>query len=229
MRILALESSSNSGSVAVMEDDRLLSELPLDPSQRTAQSFAPAIRQQLKAVGWLPADVQLVAVTRGPGSFTGLRIGVTAAKTLAYAVGAEVIGVDTLEVIARQAPAGNLHVWALVDAQRQQVFAARFRQRDGDLDRETATQIVDADAWLVSLSSEVLVTGPGLKRFGERLPDGISVAAQELWAARASMVGLVAGIEYRQGKRDDLWGLNPLYYRRSAAEEKAAARTKAEE
>ncbi len=223
MRILALESSSNNGSVAVLDGDRVLGELPLDPSQRTAQSFAPAIRQQLEAVGWLPGDIQLIAVTRGPGSFTGLRIGVTVAKTLAYAVGAEVIGVDTLKVIAWQAPTGNLPVWALVDAQRQQVFAARFRRHGDDMQRETATEIVDNDVWLAGLSGEVMVIGPGLKRLCDRLSDGISVADPESWAPRASTVGLVAGIEYREGKRDDLWKLNPLYYRKSAAEEKLEA------
>ena len=110
MRILALETSSSSGSIAVMEDDRVLGESAFDPGQRTAQSFAPAVRRQLEAVDWLPRDIQLVAVALGPGSFTGLRIGVTAAKTLAYAVGAEVIGANTLKVIAWQTPQGDLPV-----------------------------------------------------------------------------------------------------------------------
>jgi hypothetical protein len=65
-----------------------------------------------------------------------------------------------------------------------------------------------------------MVTGPGLKQLRDQLPHGIFVADQPLWHPRASTVGLVAGIEYGNGKRDDLWNLNPLYYRKSAAEEK---------
>ncbi|MEX0712672.1 MAG: tRNA (adenosine(37)-N6)-threonylcarbamoyltransferase complex dimerization subunit type 1 TsaB, partial [Pirellulales bacterium] len=91
MRILALETSGKSGSVAVLRGDVLLAEEPLEPSQRSAQSLAPAMRQLLEAVAWTPRDVQLVAVTLGPGSFTGLRVGVTTAKTFAYAVGAVVV------------------------------------------------------------------------------------------------------------------------------------------
>jgi tRNA threonylcarbamoyl adenosine modification protein YeaZ len=100
MRILALETTDKTGSVAAMADGNLLAELTLEPTQRSAQSLAPALQQLLQQVGWQPADVQLVAVSIGPGSFTGLRVGVTAAKVFAYAVGAEVLGISTLEAIA---------------------------------------------------------------------------------------------------------------------------------
>jgi tRNA threonylcarbamoyladenosine biosynthesis protein TsaB len=103
MRILAIETTDKTGSVAAMADDNLLADLMLDRTQRSAQSLAPAISRLLKQVGWLPADVQLVAVSIGPGSFTGLRVGVTAAKVFAYAVGAEVLGVNTLEAVAANA------------------------------------------------------------------------------------------------------------------------------
>ena len=85
-------------------DANLLAELSLDHTQRSAQSLAPAIEALLTQVGWLPRDVQLVAVSVGPGSFTGLRVGVTTAKVFAYAVGAEVLGIDTLEAHRRRSP-----------------------------------------------------------------------------------------------------------------------------
>ncbi len=104
VRILALETTETIGSVAAASDDKLLAELQLNPQQRSAASLAPALQDLLKMVGWRPGDVQLVAVTIGPGSFTGLRVGVTTAKTFAYAVGAEVLGVDTLQAIANGLP-----------------------------------------------------------------------------------------------------------------------------
>jgi tRNA threonylcarbamoyladenosine biosynthesis protein TsaB len=100
VKILSLETTDLSGSVAASDSSKLLLELELNSSQRSAQSLAPAIHSLLQQVGWKPADVELVAVTVGPGSFTGLRVGVTAAKTFAYAVGADVLGIDTLETIA---------------------------------------------------------------------------------------------------------------------------------
>ncbi len=223
MRVLALETSSRHGSVAVLEGDQLLGESSCDPGQRTAQSFAPTIQRQLAAVGWSARDVQLVAVTIGPGSFTGLRIGVTAAKTFAYAVGAEVIGVGTLEVIARQIPGDSQLICSVLDAQRQQVFAARFQQREGALQAIGAPRIMDNDRWLSGLVAGTVVAGPGLRRLHPQLPTGVTAAEPQTWAPRASTVGLLAGLEYRSGKRDDLWKLNPLYYRRSAAEEKLEA------
>jgi len=89
VRILALETTEMAGSLAAMHDGKLLAELELDPRQRTAQSLAPGMKTLLAKVAWRPADVELVAVTIGPGSFTGLRLGITTAKTFAYALGAE--------------------------------------------------------------------------------------------------------------------------------------------
>ncbi len=104
MRILALETSGTSGSVAVLEGSSQVAQLILPPGQRSARSLVPTIQDLLGRVGWEMSQIGLVAVTSGPGSFTSLRIGVSTAKALAYAVGAEIIGVNTLGVIARQAP-----------------------------------------------------------------------------------------------------------------------------
>ena len=86
------------------EDGRVIGQRVLPEKSRTAQALVPAIRSQFDAAGWKPTDVQLIAVTQGPGSFTGLRVGITTAKTFAYAVSAQVIGVNTLLALAEQAP-----------------------------------------------------------------------------------------------------------------------------
>jgi tRNA threonylcarbamoyl adenosine modification protein YeaZ len=84
------------------------------------------LKELLHEVDWCVESINLVVVAVGPGSFTGLRIGVTTAKTLAYAVGAEVIGVNTLAVIASQAPRSDTPLWVVIDAQRGELFAAKF-------------------------------------------------------------------------------------------------------
>src|SRR4051812_4115512 len=99
-RILALETSELSGSVAAAMDGDVVGELNLDPRLRSAQSLAPAIRTLLDQVGWRPQELALVAVTVGPGSFTGLRVGVATAKVMAYAAGADVLGISTHAAIA---------------------------------------------------------------------------------------------------------------------------------
>src|SRR3972149_6836639 len=94
--------------------------------QRTAQILAPGVRDLLDAHDWAPASIQLIAVAIGPGSFTGLRIGVTMAKTFAYAVGAQVIGVNTLAVLAEQARHLSGPLWTVMGDQRQALYAAKF-------------------------------------------------------------------------------------------------------
>jgi tRNA threonylcarbamoyladenosine biosynthesis protein TsaB len=178
VRLLAIETTTFTGSVAAFDAGRLLADQRLDPQKRSAQSLAPAIHDLLTKVGWKPGDVELIAVAVGPGSFTGLRVGVTTAKTLAYTTGAQVLGVNTLEAIAHRAPESAVRLWAIIDAHRGQVFAARFA-RDSSGTRQTIdpTRAIDDEAWLALLEPGDTVTGSGLSKFQPRLPDGVKASA----------------------------------------------------
>ena len=221
MRTLALETSSSTGSIAALEGDRVVAEVDLGQVQRTAQSLAPALQSILQAAKWEPRDVQLIAVTDGPGSFTGLRAGVTSAKVFAYATGAEVVAINTLEVIAAQSNVASDRLWVVMDAQRQQVFAAQFSIIDATVPRPVvATQIVDNDAWLDCLATGDSVSGTGLAKLAKRLPNEVHVMAQEAWAPQAITLGRLAFAKYQAGERADYWKLVPQYFRKSAAEEK---------
>ena len=221
VNILALETTDMQGSVAAMTDGNLLLELELNPQQRTAQSLPPGIAALLDRVGWKPADVQLVALTIGPGSFTGLRIGVTMAKTFAYAVGAEVLGVNTLETIAQAAPANVSAVTAVVDAQRGDVVVRPFsRGPEGFFLPTGDQQLISIDRWLQELPADMAVTGPALAKLASRLPAHVITLDEKYWTPRAALVAQLAHRQYTAGRRDDLWTLVPQYFRRSAAEEK---------
>jgi tRNA threonylcarbamoyladenosine biosynthesis protein TsaB len=220
-RTLALETSGLAGSVAACEGGLLVAEHELPADQRSAQSLAPALRRLLAEVGWQPGDVQQLAVTVGPGSFTGLRVGVTTAKTFAYAVGAELIGVDTLEVIAAQAPLEVLRVAVALDAQRQEVFAAVYGPESSQgrsvLEPD---QIVGVQSWLESFDEGCWASGPVLEKLSGRLPPGVRTVDRASWHPRAATVGRLAWAALERGQRDDVWQLVPKYLRRSAAEEK---------
>lgn len=224
-RILALETSGRHGSVASLwghpSGVELASQISLTADQRTAEALAPKLKQLLADTGWTPSSLDLVAVTVGPGSFTGLRIGVTTAKVFAYAVGAEVIAVNTLDVLAAQTPATDKPLWTIMDAQRQELFAAKYgKGNTGNYEMEHATFIVPQDAWLECLQADECVTGPALNRLAKRLPDYVATTPAETWQPMADAVGQVAWHVYQAGQRDDLWRLAPNYYRASAAEEK---------
>jgi tRNA threonylcarbamoyladenosine biosynthesis protein TsaB len=224
-RILAIESSGRHSSVATLTGDangtRLIGQCLLTGDERTAQVLAPTIHALLSSANWSPKSVELVAVTVGPGSFTGLRIGVTTAKAFAYAVGADVVGVNTLETIALQAPPSSSPLWAVLDAQRQELFAAKFIVSEHlNFRTERETLIIPQDEWLTSLEPGDRVIGPALKRLGSRLPAGVIVLPESLWQPTAAAVGQIAWKKYQAGHRDDVWKLSPNYYRASAAEEK---------
>jgi tRNA threonylcarbamoyladenosine biosynthesis protein TsaB len=226
-RIVAIETSGRHGSVATLRGDiggaKVIAQTVLSSSERTAQSLAPTLQKLLAETGWPPKSVELVAVTVGPGSFTGLRIGVTTAKTFAYAVSAEVVGVNTLVALAHQAPPMDRPLWTILDAQRQELFAARFiADRDGHLQTDRETTIIAQDKWLAELRAGDYVTGTALSRIAHRLPEGVAPVPDSLWQPMAESVGCVAWQAYQSGRRDDLWKLTPHYYRASSAEEKLA-------
>jgi tRNA threonylcarbamoyladenosine biosynthesis protein TsaB len=244
-RILALETSGLSGSAAAL--DTATSQTvyePLPPNSRSAQSLAPAMDRALKAAGWKPRDVQVVAVTVGPGSFTGLRIGVTTAKTLAYAVGADVVSVNTLDVVARQAPREGTILWTALDAHRSQFYVHRYvRPADGAWRRDDPTAeclLLDVDAWTKSVADSVahgncaslasmvgiMVSGPVLEKPSLKFDPSPTLAPRDTWNPRADTVAMLAAELHAAGRRDDLWQLAPYYGRLAAAEEKRIAQGK---
>ncbi len=221
MRILALETSSATGSIALLDDDRLIAEIELGRLQRTAQSLAPAIQSALRDADWQPKSIDLICVTSGPGSFTGLRSGVTSAKVLAYATEAKVVAVNTLHVIAANSNVKTNRLWAVMDAQRQQLFAACFQVSDDTEPQVTRdTKIEDNATWLEQLADGDTATGAGLAKLENKLPSYIKVVPQDHWTPTAATLGLLGFAKHQRGETDDFWKLAPQYFRKSAAEEK---------
>lgn len=221
VRILALETSSDRVSSAILEHQRVITQANLDVPRQAARWLTSAIADQLTLTGWSPADIQLVAVTSGPGSFTGLRIGVTTAKTFAYATHADILVINTLDVVAAQAKHWEGTLETIIDAQRQQVFTCQYiRRADGTIQRCSEVQIVDNSQWLANLVRDRWITGSGLQRLESQLPKNIHVVDPNYWKPTAATVGQLANQDYAEGRRDDLWKITPTYFRRSAAEER---------
>jgi tRNA threonylcarbamoyl adenosine modification protein YeaZ len=243
VQILALETTGLAGSVALLWDDSVRRQHRLLSDQRSAQHLAPAIAELIRVQNISTADVDLIAVATGPGSFTGLRVGVTTAKTLAFALSCLAIGIDTLDVIAAQAEgsefrgqgSGNrrqeiedreegdgVELHAVMDAQRGELALARHGLTDDGRrwNRLGPNTLIAADEWLRSLAPQTRVTGPGLKRIADRLPDHIIVQHSSDWDPQAATVGTLAYAAWQSGRRDDLFRLAPQYIRPSYAEER---------
>ena len=223
MLILGSETSGPRGSIAVCRDEECLAEVILeDAPRRHAQTLVLQIGDTFGRLGLRIAELDAVAVSVGPGSFTGLRVGVVCAKTLAYATGCRLAAVDTLEAIAGNSPPEVVSVHVIADAQRGDLFVATYHRKSNlDWDRESPPTIVRADAWFDSLTARDVVSGPAL---GLYKPSGSTLwrsLPETAWLPSARVVAQIGGRQIRGGSAADAATLEPLYVRRSAAEEKA--------
>ncbi len=226
---LGIETSGLIGLIALRRAGQLVAEVELDHARRRhAQSLISEIQQLLRAHDLKPRDIELLAVSRGPGSFTGLRVGVVFGKVFAFATGCRVVAVDTLQAAAAAAPDDVSEVIAIADAQRDEVFVGRYRRAaDGDWERVGDVVIQSNDALIAEAvgraNAGFAVTGPGLLKVAELLPPSIRKLAPEQWHPRASIVAQIGERMAARGEFADVAEFEPFYLRKSAAEEKRDA------
>ena len=221
-RLLIIETSQRLGLVALAAGERLLAERRLDEARRHARDLAPAIRALLLEQGWRARDLNVVIVSRGPGSYTGLRVGVMSAKTLAYAAGCTLLALDTFAAIARQAPASALAVEVIADAQQDKLYVQRFARSSlaEPLQAATPLGIESFEAWQSALAVSSWVTGPGLEKYGALLQNHARAASPEAWYPQSASLLRLAVERLMRGEKDDVFAVEPLYLRPSSAEEK---------
>jgi tRNA threonylcarbamoyladenosine biosynthesis protein TsaB len=276
--LLALETSGRSGSIALAKSTESLDglresigsewslpgrclrnlterleilSLNLDPTWGSAKTLAPAIQKLLAQDGLAPKDLHAIAVVQGPGSFTGLRVGIATAKVMAYALQIPILAIDTLEVIAQQVSdsrtepdsrtvlgSQSLDLFAVADAFRGQSFWAKYRIGAGECIETTRTRI-DDNTWLAQeLSVQdpsgcICVAGPSLEKLRDCYREIPSVQSQtaldksrlvwepkQLGEPRASTVARLGWRAWVRDQTVEPFGLLPMYYRSSAAEEK---------
>ena len=220
MLILALESSAKAASVALMQDAELLAQYSQCSGLTHSRTLLPMVEDMLKNTDKKLADVDFIAVAHGPGSFTGIRIGVSTVKGLAWASDKKCVGVSTLAAMAWHGAAAGGLVCPVMDARRSQVYNALFEIKDGAperLCRDRAIALSELAAELKGYDREVLLVGDGARlSFDYLTAEGIScrIAPQNLLYQSAWGVGMEA-LRIEPGTADDLL---PVYLRLSQAE-----------
>jgi tRNA threonylcarbamoyladenosine biosynthesis protein TsaB len=225
MRLLALDTATPISAVALLEADRVVV-ADGRPGGRHSRALLELIAASLDAAGWPANSIEAVAVGLGPGSFTGVRIGLTVAKTLAFVRCLPLVGVCSLEALALNAAGADGRVCPALDALKGEVFAACYdvaRLPPRVLSPPAARQPDDWAAELATAGEPCTLLGSGLERYRERfaaalgdrlrLPD--EEAAHRLSAAR---IGELARDRLRSGAVADALRLEPLYCRLSEAE-----------
>ncbi|MEQ9410565.1 MAG: tRNA (adenosine(37)-N6)-threonylcarbamoyltransferase complex dimerization subunit type 1 TsaB [Fuerstiella sp.] len=229
MKILALDTSGFEGSIAVADDRKIMAEqfLPSE-GRRHAQTLVSETASLLQQLGLGPADIDAVAVSVGPGSFTGLRVGVVFAKTFAWANDAQLVAVDTLRALAQQIDGRHEQVLVVSDAQRRELFCGHYRW---DTDRAARVPTGPVSLHPVEeviatglVDSSTVITGPALAKFGSEFSDQHCLSEPTFWRPRAGTVAEIGSLMLADGELADPNTLEPVYIRRSYAEEKAAQR-----
>lgn len=223
MKILSIEASAVAASAAVSEDGRLIAEEFTQNALTHSVTLLPAVSSVLKKAGLTLNDMDLIAVTNGPGSFSGLRIGVTTAKTLAYAANKKVIGVCTLKALAARLPMVDGLICPIMDARRDQVYNAVYKWENGLLAEVRAPRALSANELCEDISKNlgrVIFIGDGVPRFREyfeqELGENALFAPLMLCASSASALALAASLSPDEAVHPE--ELNPVYLRLSQAE-----------
>lgn len=226
MRILALDTSTMVGTVAVLQDGELLAESSASVRASHGETLLPRLVRALEHAQLALADIDLFAVGLGPGSFTGVRIGVATAKGLALAEKKPLVGVTSLRVLARGMDGGSLRVVA-VDAHKSEVYAALYELGDDGQLRERVAPFHAAPARAAARLREAApgerlwLAGSGLSRYGEDLigPLGPEVVRTPAYCdvPRAACLAYEAASLFAEQGPSDLSVLEPLYVRPSDA------------
>ena len=233
MLILALDTSTSSGSIALVRDGRTLA-LSTTPKVGTHSKWLmPSISALMDDAGAELAEVDCIAIINGPGSFTGLRIGVSIVKGLAWALSKPVVSVSSLKALAYNLSGSGSLVCPVIDARKDEVYAALYRfGPDGPEslvpDMALAPELLVER--LAGFDGPIEFCGNALNTYKELFArvKGASFAAEELWTVDASNVALIASMD---GAPDpsaliDPSALTPLYHRKSEAELKSAKNVK---
>ncbi|RGX56088.1 MULTISPECIES: tRNA (adenosine(37)-N6)-threonylcarbamoyltransferase complex dimerization subunit type 1 TsaB [Anaerotruncus] len=232
MKILALDTSSQSASCAILEDDKLLGEFYGNVNLTHSQTIMPMVESLLTQTRVALSEIGLFAVTEGPGSFTGLRIGLSAVKGMAHALEKPCAGVSTLEALAWNLCGPDCVVAPVLDARCSQVYTALFRWKDGVLIRlapDEAITIKELSTRLKNLGTCVLLVGDGAKMCYTILKDelpGLGLVSPAARFTRAASVALAAQRIAARGGTVAPDALAPAYLRLPQAERELLAKQK---
>jgi tRNA threonylcarbamoyladenosine biosynthesis protein TsaB len=217
MLILAMETATDRGSLALAEEDRWLGEYTFTAPGSYLQHLLPGVETLLAGAGRKLSEVHAIAVSQGPGNFTGLRIGLATAKGLAWSLGIPLVAVSTLEVLAAQIPTPAVRVGVLIDAKRREVYLGLYLFSEARPQALDDPRRLPLDALPACLSPPLILTGPGLTAYEEflrpNLDPEIQMAPLELRHPQASILARLARERLQAGFTVAPHELSPTYLR----------------
>ncbi len=222
MKILAVDTATTSCSVAIVDKTSLLSEFTIDREETHSKHLMDMIKAVLRMAGLNFSDLDGFAVTRGPGSFTGLRIGLSTIKGLAVASEKPVVGVSSLEALAFQVSYSRDLICPILDARKGEVYFSRYRFLNGHLKKQTKERVAPPDKAVDDLNESCLFVGNGALLYKEMILEKMgglaSIAPMIQNTIRASTMAYLSMAKFEKNDTDDIEKIMPYYIRKSDAE-----------
>jgi len=217
--ILAIDTSGSIASIALGNEEGLVAEYHFAHDMDLLRRLTPAIERIISDAGLVPSDLTGIVTSLGPGSFTGLRIGVTAAKTLAWSIGISLVGVSTLEAIARSCSYGGYkYICVMIYSRVGEVYWAVMNADSATLVTEpSASDLESVMSYIKELDGNVLCCGNGTIRNREIIEDSLAdIAIAPDWAsfARGAVLLEIGISKINSGQTDDPLTLTPLYVKK---------------
>jgi len=223
MKLLGIETATLACSVAVSDGGHVLATMTVAGRDRPSDHLMASIEHCVRLAGWSASALDGIAVSAGPGSFTGIRVGVTAAKMLAYVLGKPVAAVSSLDVVAANVPSPRWPLWVLVDARKEKLYAACYDPSSAGHPssgrvvprRVGPEQLITLEQLLPQLRGDVVVLGDGLVRYGAQIRAAVGERGcclpPELWVPQASAVCRLGALAFAAGRGVSPHALVPQY------------------
>lgn len=232
MRILSMDSSSTPASVAVLEEEKILAEFFINTKMTHSQTLMPMVKNVMDMAGTTMDDIDLVAVTKGPGSFTGVRIGVSCAKGIAFPCDIPCAGISALEALAY-----NLNDWqsdavvfSCMDARCGQVYNGIFKISDGKIIRLVEDRTIKIEELFEEVGNyegEIYLIGDGAEFCYQSFKDvGVKIVPENIRYQRASSVAMVGMNQEKNGLTINADALQPMYLQLPQAQRELNAKNK---
>jgi tRNA threonylcarbamoyladenosine biosynthesis protein TsaB len=215
MRVLAVETSTLSGGAALLDGERVVGEYTLDVRVTHSERLMAAIDQLLSDAGWTARELEGIAVTVGPGSFTGLRVGLSTVKGLALALAIPVAAVPTLDAMAAMLPYAALPVCPVLDARKREVYASLYRWDGLEMRRQWDYLAVAPDELARRLREPVIVVGDGAEAIDSAFARRVEPPRR---GPAPAVVGALGRARLAKGETVTVADLVPIYLRPSEAE-----------
>ena len=225
MKILGIDTSTMAANVAVLEDDKLICEYTINTKKTHSQKLMPMIENMLKLSDLEVKDIDAIGICVGPGSFTGLRIGMATAKAMAHVNNIPIIGVNSLEILGANMNICDKKICAILDAQRNQVYMNTYKLENNKITQLDEISMTPIDELLEKLSSsdeDYVMVGEAVYKYKEKIENipNIIIGSPANNITKASSLCMVAKDKFEQNKDiHNCYDINPMYIRKSQAEE----------